>query len=273
MRVLIVGSGAREHALAWKLASEPGIGEIICAPGNAGTARVARPAAVQPGDVESLLALARREHVDLTVVGPEAPLAQGLADRFADDRRLVFGPSQQAARLESSKVFAKNFMSRHHIPTARYVVCNTATEALDVVQRSPFGFPLVVKADGLAAGKGVTVAPDRVSAEEAVRGAMVERRFGDAGARLILEECLQGEEASFFAICDGTRAVPLVAAEDHKRVLDGDRGPTPAGWGRSHPARWWTLGWCSGLLSDIVEKCSKDAALPATPIAGSSTWG
>ena len=231
MKVLVVGGGGREHAIAWKLASERGVREVVCAPGNAGIADVARLAAIDAGDPEGLAAFAARERIDLTVVGPELPLGRGIADLFQSRGLRLFGPSREAAQLECSKVFAKAFMARHGIPTARYRACDEASAAHAVVASGELGFPLVVKADGLAAGKGVVVAPDRETAGLAVRAAMEDRLFGDAGSRVVLEECLVGPEVSFFAICDGRRAVPLVSAQDHKRVFDGDEGPNTGGMG------------------------------------------
>ena len=233
---MVVGGGGREHALAWKLAAEPGVDAVLCAPGNAGTRTLGRNIAVDPGDPAAVLELAERERVDLTVVGPELPLDRGIVDLFTDRGRLILGPSRAAARLECSKAFSKSFMSRHGIPTARYHVCDTAREAHAVLAGGSFGFPVVVKADGLAAGKGVVVAGDRETADLAVRAAMEDRRFGEAGARVVIEECLAGPEVSFFALCDGTRSVPLGSAQDHKRVFDDDRGPNTGGMGAFSPS-------------------------------------
>ena len=236
MKVLVVGGGGREHALAWKLGSERGVAELLCAPGNPGIAEVARIVDVSADDPQTLADLAARERIDLTIVGPELPLDRGIADLFLARGLRLFGPSRAAAQLESSKVFAKAFMARHGVPTARYRACENAHSAHAVVQSGELGFPLVVKADGLAAGKGVVVAPDREAAEAAVRGAMEERQFGQAGARVVLEECLVGLEVSFFAICDGSRAAPLGSAQDHKRVFDGDEGPNTGGMGAFAPS-------------------------------------
>lgn len=257
MKVLVVGSGAREHAVVWKLTGERSVAEVVAAPGNAGMAGLARCLPVDPADPDALLALAAREAIDLTVVGPEAPLARGVADRFAAAERPLFGPTRAAARLESSKAFAKEFMARHGVPTARYRVCERPQEALAVVADGVFGFPVVIKADGLAAGKGVTVAPDRDTAERAVRDAMLERRFGDAGARIVIEEYLQGEEASFFAICDGHRALPLPSAQDHKRALDGDRGPNTGGMGAFAPSPLVDRDTQARIMREIVEPVVK----------------
>jgi phosphoribosylamine--glycine ligase len=187
-------------------------------------------------DPAAVLALAAAEAVDLTVIGPELPLALGVQDLFSSCDRLLFGPSQVAAQLESSKAFAKDFMARYQVPTARFRVCERADEALAAVAGPEFGFPVVIKADGLAAGKGVTVAPDRATAEQAVRDSMVDHRFGTAGHRVVIEECLVGDEASFFAICDGQEALGLPTAQDHKRAFDGDTGPNTGGMGAFAPS-------------------------------------
>jgi phosphoribosylamine--glycine ligase len=253
MKVLVVGNGGREHALAWKLASEPSVSEVVCAPGNAGVASVARIADISAGDPAALAAFAEREMIDLTVVGPELPLDRGIVDLFRSRRLRIFGPSRAAAQLECSKVFAKAFMARHGIPTARYRVCDTAASAHAIVASGELGFPLVVKADGLAAGKGVVVAADRESAASAVRAAMEERLFGDAGLRVVLEECLVGPEVSFFAICDGTRATALMSAQDHKRVFDGDQGPNTGGMGAFAPSLLIDRAMQLRIMKEIVD--------------------
>jgi phosphoribosylamine--glycine ligase len=253
MRVLVVGSGAREHALAWKLAGESGVSDVVCAPGNAGIARVARCASVDLNSPEAIFTLADHERIDLTIVGPESPLARGVSDLFQSRGRLLFGPSRAAAQLEASKAFAKAFMARQGIPTARFRVCDEASVAVDLIRRAEFGFPVVIKADGLAAGKGVTVAPDREAAEAAIRGAMVERRFGDAGTRIVLEECVRGEEVSVFAICDGHRALSLPSAQDHKRVFDDDEGPNTGGMGAFAPSPLMTPALHERVRREIVE--------------------
>jgi phosphoribosylamine--glycine ligase len=253
MRILVVGSGAREHALAWKLGTERGVSEVVCAPGNAGIGRVARIEAVAASDLEGLRALAARARVDLTVVGPELPLDRGIVDLFASGGLRILGPTRAAAQLESSKVFAKAFMARHGIPTARYRVCDDPRAAHELVWRGELGFPVVVKADGLAAGKGVVVAPDRAAADAAIRVAMEERQFGAAGARVVLEECLSGPEVSFFALCDGERAVPLTSAQDHKRVFDDDRGPNTGGMGAFAPSPLLDAALQGRILREIVD--------------------
>jgi phosphoribosylamine--glycine ligase len=252
MRVLVAGAGAREHALAWTLARERDI-DLLVAPGNAGIARLARTAAVDLGDPESLFALAERERIDLTVVGPEQPLERGVVDLFASRGRRIFGPSRAAAQLETSKVFAKRFMERHGVPTARCHVAERAEDALAVAARGELGWPIVVKADGLAAGKGVVMAADRAEAERAIRGAMIDRRFGVAGTRIVLEECMRGPEASFFVICDGRRALPLISAQDHKRAYNDDLGPNTGGMGAFAPSPLMTPAMTARVMREIVE--------------------
>jgi phosphoribosylamine--glycine ligase len=253
MKVLVVGGGGREHAIAWKLAAERSVREVVCAPGNAGIAEVARLAAIDAGDPEALAEFAARERIDLTVVGPELPLGRGIADLFQSRGLRIFGPSREAAQLECSKVFAKAFMARHGIPTARYRACEDAPAAHAVVESGELGFPLVVKADGLAAGKGVVVAPDRETAALAVRAAMEERLFGDAGSRVVLEECLVGPEVSFFAICDGRRATPLLSAQDHKRAFDGDEGPNTGGMGAFAPSPLVDAAMQAQIMREVVD--------------------
>jgi phosphoribosylamine--glycine ligase len=253
MKVLVIGGGGREHALAWKLAAERGVSEVVCAPGNAGIAQVARIAAIGAGDTEALAVFAARERIDLTIVGPELPLDRGIADLFASRGLCIFGPSRAAAQLECSKVFAKAFMARHGIPTARYRACEDAAAAYALVGSGELGFPLVVKADGLAAGKGVVVAPDRETADLAVRAAMEDRLFGDAGSRLVLEECLTGPEVSFFAVCDGRRAAPLMSAQDHKRVFDGDEGPNTGGMGAFAPSPLVDDAMQARIMREVVD--------------------
>jgi phosphoribosylamine---glycine ligase len=245
MRILVVGSGAREHALCWRLSADAGVDHVICAPGNAGIARQFETPAVDAADPEALLALAERERIDLTVVGPEAALARGIADLFSARGRPIFGPRQEAAQLETSKAFAKEFMQRHRVPTARHRVCTDPQVAIDAIRRGEFGATPVIKADGLAAGKGVIVAESPDEAEKAVRTLMVERAFGDAGARVVLEERLQGQEVSFFVIADGEFAVPIASAQDHKRIFDDDVGPNTGGMGAFAP---------SPLLDERTEK-------------------
>ena len=236
MKVLVLGAGAREHALAWRLSRDPDVSAVVVAPGNAGIAADFPCVSVDPLNPAEVHELAARQGVDLTVVGPEAPLERGLADHFRRTGRPILGPSQQGAALECSKVQSKRFMDRHGIPTAPFVVCDTLEGALGAVSGDDFGFPVVIKADGLAAGKGVVIAEDRSQAEAAVRSAMLDREFGDAGARLVIEQCLSGPEVSFFVLSDGERAVPMASAQDHKRIWDDDRGPNTGGMGAFAPS-------------------------------------
>jgi len=252
MKILVVGSGAREHALVWKLTGERHVTGVICAPGNPGIATAARCLPADTGDAAALLAIARRESVDLTVVGPELPLSRGIVDLFTAHDLAIVGPTQAAAQLESSKAFAKAFMARHHVPTARFAVCESADDALASIARGEFGYPLVLKADGLAAGKGVVIAPDRAAAEDAVRDAMVDRRFGSAGDRIVLEEFLVGEEASYFVLADGTRFVTFSSAQDHKRIFDDDQGPNTGGMGAFAPSPLITPDVERRVLDEIV---------------------
>jgi phosphoribosylamine--glycine ligase len=253
MRVLILGSGGREHALAWRLSRDPDVKHLTVAPGNPGMAEIARCASIDLTALDSVLALAEDTKADLTVVGPEAPLERGIADLFRRAGRPILGPSSSAAALECSKVFSKDFMARHGIPTARFTICDSLEHALDAVSGRDFGFPVVVKVDGLAGGKGVVVAKDRAEAEEAVREAMLERRFGGAGARLVIEECLTGPEVSIFFLADGTRAIPLGAAQDHKRLLDDDQGPNTGGMGAFAPSPLATPQLIASVLKEIVQ--------------------
>ena len=253
MKVLVVGGGGREHALAWKFARERSVDRVVCAPGNAGMSAVARLVPIAAGEPEALASLAEGEQIDLTVVGPELPLDRGIVDLFRSRGLRIFGPSRAAAQLECSKVFAKSFMSRHGIPTARYRICDSAESAHAVVASGDLGFPVVVKADGLAAGKGVVVAADRPAAAEAIRAAMEERVFGAAGSRIVLEECLSGPEVSFFALCDGRRATPLGSAQDHKRIFDDDQGPNTGGMGAFAPSPLMDGTMAARVMREIVE--------------------
>jgi phosphoribosylamine--glycine ligase len=252
MKVLVVGGGGREHALAWKLASEPGA-EVTCAPGNYGIAAAAALIQIKAEDVVALADVAERERIDLTVVGPELPLDLGIVDLFRSRGLRIFGPSRAAAQLECSKAFAKAFMARHGIPTARYRICASSSEARAIVASGDLGLPIVVKADGLAAGKGVVVAQTAADANDAIRMMMEDRQFGESGARVVLEQCLVGPEVSFFAICDGTRAMPLTSAQDHKRVFDDDRGPNTGGMGAFAPSPLVDAAMEARIMREIVE--------------------
>lgn len=236
MKVLIVGGGGREHALAWKAAQSPRVEEVLVAPGNAGTQRESnvRNVPVEADDIEALVRLARDEDIGLTIVGPEQPLVAGIADRFDAEGLKCFGPSADAARLEGSKAFTKDFLARHSIPTASYEAFDALEPALSYLHTKDA--PIVIKADGLAAGKGVIVAQTSAEAATSVTAMLKQHAFGDAGAKIVIEEFLQGEEASFIAIVDGTDIVPLASSQDHKARDDGDSGPNTGGMGAYSPA-------------------------------------
>jgi phosphoribosylamine--glycine ligase len=252
VKILVLGGGAREHALAWKLSRERAVKEIVCAPGNPGMAAMARCVSADLSKVTDLSALAQRERVDFTVVGPELPLSLGVVDVFTSRRLPIVGPTKAAAALESSKAFAKDFMARHGVPTARFRTCDSADAALAAFSNGELSFPVVLKADGLAAGKGVVIADDRHAAEDAVRAVMIDRRFGSAGDRIVIEEFLSGHEASYFVLADGTTCVPLSSAQDHKRIFDDDRGPNTGGMGAFAPSPLLTADVEQRVLDEIV---------------------
>jgi len=268
MRVLVIGSGAREHALVARLSADPGVDVVCCAPGNPGIARHTRTLPLEASDVDAAAALAARERIDLTVVGPEVPLGNGIADRFTRDGRLLFGPTASAARLETSKAFAKDFMARHSVPTARFRVCGSAAEASAHVASGAFGFPIVLKADGLAAGKGVVIAGDRAAADAAIAAAMRDRVFGSAGDRLVVEEHLSGPEVSFFVVSDGERALPMGTAQDHKRIFDDDQGPNTGGMGAFAPSPLVDDALHTRVMREIVEPVVAGMAAEGHPFRG-----
>ena len=268
MKVLVIGSGGREHALAWKLAQSPRVAEVIVAPGNAGTASEpkCRNAAVKATDIDGLLQLAQDEGAALTVVGPEQPLVAGVVDRFRAAGLHIFGPSAAAAQLEGSKAFAKAFLHRHRIPTAHYAVHTDVDAALAHVRAH--GAPIVIKADGLAAGKGVIVATTLTEAEAAVRDMLSGNAFGDAGARVVIEEFLEGEEASFICMVDGQHALPMATSQDHKRVGDGDTGPNTGGMGAYSPAPVVTPEVHARILREIIQPTVAGMAADGVPFTG-----
>ncbi|MEJ2601842.1 MAG: phosphoribosylamine--glycine ligase [Gammaproteobacteria bacterium] len=253
MNVLIVGGGGREHALAWKCAASPRVTEVLVAPGNAGTALEpgVRNVAVGADDIDGLLDLARHEGIDLTIVGPEVPLVAGIVDRFRSDGLRCFGPTADAARLEGSKAYTKDFLARHRIPTAAYENFSELAPALEYIRDR--GAPLVVKADGLAAGKGVVVAHDVAEAETAARDMLEGGAFGAAGGRIVVEEFLAGEEASFIVITDGRHIVPLATSQDHKARDDGDEGPNTGGMGAYSPAPIVTPAVHERIMREVIE--------------------
>ena len=234
MKVLVVGSGGREHALAWKIAQSPLVEHVYCAPGNPGVAQVGECIDISANDIPALIRFSHEKEIGLAVIGPEDPLAAGIVDRFETEGLRAWGPSAKAAQLEASKAFAKRIMAKYGIPTAEYAEFDRAAAAKEYVRKQ--GAPIVVKADGLAAGKGVTVAASIAEAERAIDATMLDKVFGDAGGRVVIEECLLGEEASIFALCDGAHFVTLASSQDHKRIFDNDEGPNTGGMGAYSPA-------------------------------------
>ena len=266
MKVLLVGGGGREHALAWKLAQSPRLTRLYAAPGNPGIAAHADCVPVRDTDLDELVALARRERVELAVIGPEVPLSLGLRDRLSDAGVPVFGPSQSAARLESSKAFAKDLMARNGIPTARFRVFQDADAAKRFCRE--LGAPLVIKADGLAAGKGAMVCATLPEADAAIRLCLDEDAFGAAGRTVVVEEFMTGEEASFFVITDGASALPLPAAQDHKAIFDDDRGPNTGGMGAYTPAPVMDEAMTGRVMEEIVTPTLAAMAKEGAPYAG-----
>lgn len=236
MKILIVGSGGREHALAWKVRQSSLVEEVYCAPGNGGTAIIAQNVPIRETDLQALADFAASKNIDLTIVGPEQPLVAGITDVFENRGLKIFGPTRKAAEIEGSKIFAKQFMVRHRIPTARFQIADSPEIAMKIIRSGEFLFPMVIKADGLAGGKGAIICNNLKKAEETVHNLMIKKQFGEAGERIIIEEYLRGHEASFIVISDGTRALPLVTTKDHKPVFDGDRGPNTGGMGAISPS-------------------------------------
>ena len=266
MKILVVGGGGREHAIAWKIVRSPRVAKVFVAPGNAGTAREEGLANVELTDIAALVRFAQREQVALTVVGPEAPLAAGIVDVFRAEGLRIFGPTRAAAQLESSKDFAKAFMTRHGIPTAAYASFADPSAAHAYVDDR--GAPIVVKADGLAAGKGVVVATRAAEAHAAIDSMLGERRLGEAGARVVIEECLAGEEASFIVIAGGGHALPLASSQDHKRLLDGDLGPNTGGMGAYSPAPVVTPAVHARIMREVIDPAIRGMAAEGIPYAG-----
>ncbi|HTI44973.1 MAG TPA: phosphoribosylamine--glycine ligase [Casimicrobiaceae bacterium] len=266
MNVLVIGGGGREHALAWKIAQSPRIAQVFVAPGNGGTARAAELTNVALADHDALVAFAKRENVGLTVVGPEAPLAAGIVDAFRKAGLRIFGPTRAAAQLESSKDYAKAFMQRHGIPTAAYRTFTSAKDAHAYIDAR--GAPIVVKADGLAAGKGVVVAATRDEAHAAVDHMLVANAMGAAGARVVIEECLAGEEASFIVMVDGVHVLPLASSQDHKRLRDGDAGPNTGGMGAYSPAPVVTPGVHARIMREVITPAVQGMAADGVPYSG-----
>ena len=266
MKILVIGSGGREHALAWKIAQNKEVSRVFVAPGNAGTATNPDMQNVPITDIHTLLAFAQKEHIHLTIVGPEAPLSQGLVDVFRANDLKIFGPTKAAAQLESSKDFAKAFMLRHGIPTAAYATFTDAKLAHDYV--SAQGAPIVIKADGLAAGKGVVVAMDEAEAHAAIDAMLSDNKLGDAGARVVIEEFLTGEEASFMVMVDGKNILPLATSQDHKRLLDSDQGPNTGGMGAYSPAPCVTPEIHARALREVIRPTVDGMAKDGIPYTG-----
>jgi phosphoribosylamine--glycine ligase len=252
MRVLVVGNGGREHALAWKIRQSPLVKEVYCAPGNAGIDAIADCVPIDTSNIVEVADFAQTIKADLTVVGPELPMVLGIADEFHRRGLQIFCPTRSAAEIEASKAFAREFMDRHKIPSPRYEVCRSLEEAQDFLKRAPLGYPFVVKADGLAAGKGTQVVKDAAEANAAVQQMMGDKKFGTAGAKLVMEEFLPGEEVSFLVFCDGAKVVPMVSAQDHKRAYDGDQGPNTGGMGAISPATNMSLDMHKQIMQEII---------------------
>ena len=252
MKILVVGNGGREHALIWKIRQSPLVQDIYCAPGNAGIAEVADCVPIDTSNIVEVADFAQTITADLTVVGPELPMVLGIADEFVRRGMPIFSPSRAAAEIEGSKAFAREFMTRHKIPSPRYEVCQTYEEALDFVERAPFGLPFVIKADGLAAGKGSVIVRSAAEARTVVGDMMADKKFGSAGAKTVMEEFLAGEEVSFLVFSDGARVVPMVSVQDHKRALDGDEGPNTGGMGTVSPATNLSLDAHKQIMQEIV---------------------
>jgi len=266
MKVLVIGSGGREHALVWKLNQSKKVTSIYCAPGNAGIRKLANCINISSNDIDGLLEFARKEGIDLTIVGPEDPLSQGIVDQFEKNDLRIFGPSAAAAELEGSKVFSKNFLKKYSIPSAEYKVFSKPGAAKKYINK--IGAPCVVKADGLAAGKGVIVAQTKEEAKNAVDLIMKDKAFGKAGNKLIVEECLQGEEASFIAFVDGEHILPLPSSQDHKAVFEGDRGPNTGGMGAYSPAPVMTDALTMRVMNEVMLPTVRGMAEEGRPIKG-----
>ena len=266
MKVLILGSGGREHALAWAVKRSPRVAEVVCAPGNGGIAEIARCGPVDLKDVPAMVRLAETERPDLTIVGPELPLSLGVVDAFRERGYKVFGPTQRAAQLESSKAFAKQFMKRYQIPTAHYAVCTSAKEVEEALKH--FHAPVVVKADGLAAGKGVVICPTLHFAQETAQGLFSGALLGSTEQQVVIEEFLQGEEVSFLCLSDGKTVKPLVPAQDHKRIGEGDTGPNTGGMGVYSTSEMLEPTMTEWILHHIAEPTVRGMAEENTPFSG-----
>jgi len=252
MKVLVIGSGGREHTLIWKINQSPKVSQIYCAPGNAGISQLAQCININADNIAELVNFANKEKIDLTVVGPELPLSKGIVNEFNRWGLKIFGPSQEAAEIESSKVFSKYLMKKYNIPTANYEVFQNSEEALDYIKQQTF--PLVIKADGLAAGKGVFIVKNLDQAGDALDILMEEKKFGEAGRQIVVEEFLEGEEVSILAFCDGKAVVPMISSQDHKKIFDYDQGPNTGGMGAYSPVPFYT--------TEIKEKVCREILKP-----------
>ena len=253
MKVLVIGSGGREHTLIWKIAQNPKVSQIYCAPGNAGISQLAQCIDINADNIEELVDFAKKEKIDLTVVGPELPLSKGIVNEFNRWSLKIFGPSKEATEIESSKVFSKYLMKKYNIPTANYEVFGNSKEALNYIKQQ--AFPLVIKADGLAAGKGVFIVKNLDQAGDALDILMEEKKFGEAGKQVVIEEFLEGEEVSILAFCDGKAVVPMISSQDHKKIFDNDQGSNTGGMGAYSPVPFYT--------AEIKEKVCREILKPA----------
>jgi phosphoribosylamine--glycine ligase len=252
MKVLVVGSGGREHALAWRIKQSPHCEQLYCAPGNGGIAQIAEIVPIEDTNIKALADFAEEKKIDLTVVGPELPLAMGIVDEFEQRGLRIYGPNKKAAEIEKSKIFAKEFMSRHRIPTGKFKVADTPEQAIKILNSGEFEFPVVIKADGLAAGKGVSICANIKRAEDTITEMMVKKKFGPAGERVLIEEFLRGRELSFIVFTDGARVQPLVTTMDHKAAYDGDRGPNTGGMGAISPSPFVNEKLFNKIMEEII---------------------
>jgi len=252
MKVLVVGNGGREHALVWKIRQSPLVGDVFCAPGNAGIAALEDCVPIDTSNIVEVADFAQTVKADLTVVGPELPMVLGIADEFTKRGMSIFCPSRAAAEIEGSKAYARDFMEKHKVPSPRFRICMTEEAAQNFIKEAPFKYPFVVKADGLAQGKGTVIVNDKKEAKDAVAAMMQDKKFGTAGAKLVMEEYLEGEEISFLLFSDGARVLPMVSVQDHKRALDNDRGPNTGGMGTVSPATNLSMDAHKQIMHDIV---------------------
>ena len=255
MKVLVIGSGGREHALVWKIGQSPKVSQIYCAPGNAGISQLARCINIDTDNIEKLVDFAKKEKIDLTVVGPELSLSKGIVNEFNRLGLKIFGPSREATEIESSKIFSKYLMKKYNIPTANYEVFQNSEKALDYIKQQTF--PLVIKADGLAAGKGVFIVKNYDQAGDALDVLMKEKKFGEAGRQVVIEEFLEGEEISILAFCDGKTVVPMVSSQDHKKIFDNDQGPNTGGMGAYSPVPFYPNEFKKMVLEEILKPTVK----------------